>query len=1067
MSREVDWFALADNRRRVQLLQTIGPESAANAAKGTPYAAFLLGVLLKEGQLDLATRFFKGLMTSGDGNEFGLEVHATDSQYLSAVSELVGPEAVRRVIDSNKPVLDSQDFERLEESLYTGNINKAEYVLDKANLFRSRMRDEYRLYGGLNLEDVFPYKYLTDYAYRAEQIASTLEKSVKVSLIYCIKNRVKRTAISLYSLERSWRKYLSKGLTGIELDVIIVEDVSHDILKLDGLKLNEANIDHYIVDTGIAWTRSGLLNYGIKKSNADILGFVDADFLFHDDYFEALGRAIKRVDWQELVLANNLIETEAHKKGKHVYSAGSPYSYLWMAPRQTVLDVGAFDEGYTGHGFEDRDFELKLTALGGLTVTDTVSIDEDCFVLHLSHVVRDGIEKQKTNRKRFNARFEKSKEDPQSLNQSAWGEQELIKHIVKRKGMPAYERKAASGAIIDVLFVPHNGYHAKSSADLAEALRTFGVRSKIVNISPPHPEEGVAKQNSNLIHLDTLIEGAVVPRCIVVFNDWENRVVRHLNRVAAEAGIETVGIVEGVNDFFDVDTGKNRTAYRRVNTVILNGEFDRRYFADSDQKIYVGGVQRLDELLTSRPTESASAVRAKDRPMALINVNFSYGVLGAKRDSWLRGAIAASKAAGFEPVISQHIADTGPTFGIEPSPEPLYKLFERATVVISRFSGVILEALASNISVIYYNPNLEKVDKFSEPLDAYWKAENEAEIESALSAIKAGERRDPAAFLRTHCDIEDSRVPLLPGNSSIDKTAQILYDIVSKNSAPDFETFTKSFRNEYISKSKFIPSVSPETEADINNDVTFGIKSFGRPQHVLKLISSIRERYPHSHITVMDDSDCAEFKVPKNVDLIRSEQTDIGLSAGRNTLIDKCETKYFVLLDDDFIFTDKTRIEDMVEVLKTYDLDIVGGSVFDVGPSAQKKDQPRTFYGCFDFENDGDFKISTGKVRQWQSNVPLYDLVLNFFVAKTQSLRAVRWTDEFKLGEHLDFFIRAREQGLKISYVDQCVVDHYRDHSANTEEYKEYRRRADEYHKLFKSRYDISRILLNNDEIPG
>ena len=42
----------------------------------------------------------------------------------------------------------------------------------------------------------------------------------------------------------------------------------------------------------------------------------------------------------------------------------------------------------------------------------------------------------------------------------------------------------------------------------------------------------------------------------------------------------------------------------------------------------------------------------------------------------------------------------------------------------------------------------------------------------------------------------------------------------------------------------------------------------------------------------------------------------VGLSAGRNALVEACTTKYFVLLDDDVFFTASTRLELMLEVLE-------------------------------------------------------------------------------------------------------------------------------------------------------
>lgn len=1054
------------------------PQRAADDLRDSKMLPAILASLINQGKLDAASKFFERLITypASDGH---LPVKATDALYLNGMSRLVGDSIVSQIVRANSNILDDKDFDILVDNLYCSNIDYKDYIDRKATEFRRRFDAEYSLFHGLKLEQQFPYKYLTSYSYAlGNAVLDPPRRQISVEFIYCIKNRVKRTSLSLKSLDRALGFHLRNGSTDFTVSAIVVEDKSDDILRTTDLGLSNLRVDHYVVDTGVSWTRSGLLNYGVRNSSADILAFVDADFLFHIGYLGGLERALLSTDWRRCVFANNLIETEAHTKSGHIYSSSSPYSYLWMAPRDSVIKVDGFDEGFTGHGFEDRDFELKLTKLGGLTVTDTLSFDGDCFVLHLSHSVRDGIENNRANRERFLERKAAAEADPTVLKQERWGEQKLLtRNTVMPIGGTPRDLRADQGMAEkvsnrapfspDVLFVPHNRYHASTAFSMLDTLERRGVSCEVMNISPPHPNEGAPDLGRDMCSISDLLKSDSRPKSIVVFNDWERPVARMLIKHANNAGIQTIGIVEGVNDFNDIDTGKSRTPYKRVKHLILNGEHDKQYFDATMQNLYVGGVQRLDELLTKYSLrDRRERVRERQR-FALINVNFTYGVLAEKRDEWLGGAIKACIEAGYAPIISRHRADTGSSLGAPVADRPLYEMFDQVDVVISRFSGVILEALVASQNVIYYNPAIERIEKFKEPLGAYKIATSHAELEAALREFADGERCDPSIFLKVHCAIENFADRGHASNQSTAKTCDIISDILRTQIEPNFERFRASLRSEYLSKSYFAFHVSDTTRLQVLSDLTFGIKAFGRSVHLEKLVSSIFASYPGAKVIVIDDSGDDSLTVPDGAQLVRAPERDIGLSAGRNMLIDLCDTTYFVLLDDDFIFTEKTDIARMLQALKDFDLDIVGGAVYDVGPSAQSKDQPRTFYGSLDFLDGGTLKISTGKVRQWCGNVPLYDLVLNFFVAKTESLSAVKWDAAFKLGEHLDFFIRAKQLGFRITYLNNVLIDHFRDHSANTESYKEYRRRADMFHEKFKQKYSISKIMLNDNEIPG
>lgn len=347
------------------------------------------------------------------------EQHA-DLAYLNAMSFLYSDGLCEEVIAANADVKTDRDLSALVRRLYSSEDQAAAYIADRFSQYRKRCQEEYRFLA-LSRLNAFPYNYPSGYSHRAIERSNPPE-CLTLEFIYCIKNRKQRTSISLNSLIRAVRHYQALQRQDITVKITVVEDISGDIFDPNQVLPFEC-LDHYIVDTGVSWTRSGLLNVGIRNSKADLIALVDADFLFHEGYVRALSEYLSLCEWRKQVIASNLIETEAHKKGDRIFSAASPYSYMWMAPRDCLREIGGFDEGYTGHGSEDRDLELKLIKLCGLTVADTASIIPECAVLHLSHNSRDGYDQHQTNRKRY---LERMAADPHSLRQAYWGEQTVV-----------------------------------------------------------------------------------------------------------------------------------------------------------------------------------------------------------------------------------------------------------------------------------------------------------------------------------------------------------------------------------------------------------------------------------------------------------------------------------------------------------------------------------------------------------------------------------------------------------------------------------------------------------------
>ncbi|XP_030077129.1 beta-1,4 N-acetylgalactosaminyltransferase 2 isoform X3 [Microcaecilia unicolor] len=114
----------------------------------------------------------------------------------------------------------------------------------------------------------------------------------------------------------------------------------------------------------------------------------------------------------------------------------------------------------------------------------------------------------------------------------------------------------------------------------------------------------------------------------------------------------------------------------------------------------------------------------------------------------------------------------------------------------------------------------------------------------------------------------------------------------------------------------------PGADKKISSVVTICTKTFLRYHKLRILIKSIRQYYPSITIIVADDSE-----TPENVQEPNVEQYFMpfgkGWFAGRNLAVSQVTTKYFLWIDDDFLFNEKTKIEKMVDVLEKTNLDVV------------------------------------------------------------------------------------------------------------------------------------------------
>jgi (N-acetylneuraminyl)-galactosylglucosylceramide N-acetylgalactosaminyltransferase len=284
--------------------------------------------------------------------------------------------------------------------------------------------------------------------------------------------------------------------------------------------------------------------------------------------------------------------------------------------------------------------------------------------------------------------------------------------------------------------------------------------------------------------------------------------------------------------------------------------------------------------------------------------------------------------------------------------------------------------------------------------------------------------------LDVHLDGNDTAKMALLVNS---KNAEMLRRIKYKSTVDvisDWETISVLFMGHELNihiqiRRQPLPylyrtsSVSPP----IHERVTIVTKTFERYEQINRLIDSISKFYPNMSIIIADDS--VHFQTINRTNVFHYKMpAQMGWFAGRNLGLSQVMTEYFVWVDDDFVFTDKTKLELFLEKLDKVELalDIVAGLV---GSKA-------TCDGtCVKVGRHKDGYCITIKGGCDHGRVPGYpqciraDRVTNFFMARTRSVQRIGFDPHFDHVGHIEFFMDGYHTLRSICCPD-VQVDHVR-----------------------------------------
>ena len=193
-----------------------------------------------------------------------------------------------------------------------------------------------------------------------------------------------------------------------------------------------------------------------------------------------------------------------------------------------------------------------------------------------------------------------------------------------------------------------------------------------------------------------------------------------------------------------------------------------------------------------------------------------------------------------------------------------------------------------------------------------------------------------------------------------------------------------------------VASRRPDRQA--SGSLTLVVKTFERPAVLRRMLAGARRVFD-GPIVVADDSH-EPFVTDDPLVTVLRLPFDTGVGAGRNALIDAVTTEYLWMADDDMVVLPDLDVGRALAHLRRHpEVDLVGGRVVNL-PTFRSAD----YASAALFARVGAPRLAEGTIVDGR---PVYYKVPNFYLARTASVRAVRYDDRLKRVDHNDFFTSA------------------------------------------------------------
>ena len=262
-----------------------------------------------------------------------------------------------------------------------------------------------------------------------------------------------------------------------------------------------------------------------------------------------------------------------------------------------------------------------------------------------------------------------------------------------------------------------------------------------------------------------------------------------------------------------------------------------------------------------------------------------------------------------------------------------------------------------------------------------------------------------------------------------------------------------------------LPAISFEARLLLfNRLVTVISHTHGRLELSKNMYESVQQWYPGTPVIISDDSDDFTLSGLNALKLtVLRLPADSGLSAARNSLIRKATTNFVFLIDDDFSVLQSSHLDVLLKKLLAHDFDIAAATI-----PADEKLYGMSFRGLINVTNGvlalqpGDKGIRGGCLH--------VEFTPNVFMARRGALAKIGWDEDLKLGEHEEFFYRAKIEGLKILSCPYAEVKHnqslwWKENSNIDEKYVKSRRRVFDFLRMALKKHNFKRLVSFGSEV--
>ena len=166
-------------------------------------------------------------------------------------------------------------------------------------------------------------------------------------------------------------------------ELIIVEDNSNNTVDLS--LLNGLKHKYYLVNTGVSWSRTKLINYGLSKTSLKLSLFCDIDFVFEPNFLSKFIKNFNTFNFDRLGLCIPVFETHTSFNNNNIVrKTNDNYGHVLIVSTHIIKNLGGFDFNINNHGFEERELWLRCLVYK-YEFCFINDIYNDMYVLHVSH----------------------------------------------------------------------------------------------------------------------------------------------------------------------------------------------------------------------------------------------------------------------------------------------------------------------------------------------------------------------------------------------------------------------------------------------------------------------------------------------------------------------------------------------------------------------------------------------------------------------------------------------------------------------------------------------------------